>query len=558
MPEVVVGGGLVVRVRNQEGRVKEFDFGVLACPEPMRRSLAVCFERLAPGWSAHLTAQTMWIDVRRFVAFLGGLDSMPADLEELTVAVAKRWRASCIGTAAGRTTLAQIRGLLRTDPRLKDGPVGLEVSRRLPRPEYTGRSFSPAERDLARITARRQVRAALSRIGENAALLADWQADRLPAKSRQAAIGSVLEHLAATGRVPETMTAVGRHVRNAKLLGGAGPLATWGRLYPSRFEAVALAVLMADTFGWNLSVMNRMPAPVARPSAGTDGPTVWEMRVEKRRAGAGRWWSTEYVTDSGADSPGRLITQALQLTWFARELAGRLVPGMDNLLVFRTGKPGTSADYLDRPRPAGPLMFGIDSQDGVRWGRQAGLPGSPFQRVRRVTVVREGPLQHSRSTHESVYVLPDRQVQDASRKVFAAGAEAAAGQARAHFAGQVSALPDPGHRVTGTVDCADESTSAWPDGTGGCAADFLLCLACPNAHVHPGHHPRLAVLAEYLRGLASVVPEEEFDVRWRDHLIRLDDLSLRIGPAAWSAARRQADDRDHALIRLLLKGDLTP
>ncbi|GAA2644531.1 hypothetical protein [Streptomyces lunalinharesii] len=44
------------------------------------------------------------------------------------------------------------------------------------------------------------------------------------------------------------------------------------------------------------------------------------------------------------------------------------------------------------------------------------------------------------------------------------------------------------------MDCADETTSPWPAWDGDCGADFLLCLACRNVHVHPGHHPRLAPL----------------------------------------------------------------
>jgi hypothetical protein len=43
-----------------------------------------------------------------------------------------------------------------------------------------------------------------------------------------------------------------------------------------------------------------------------------------------------------------------------------------------------------------------------------------------------------------------------------------------------------------TADCADETASPWPARDGGCGADFLLCLGCPNSHVHPGHYPRLA------------------------------------------------------------------
>lgn len=101
-------------------------------------------------------------------------------------------------------------------------------------------------------------------------------------------------------------------------------------------------------------------------------------------------------------------------------------------------------------------------------------------------------MQHTRGTHESVYMLPDQRVQRASQGVFEDGAHEALAQARAVvLAAKITDGPDPSHQETAIVDCADETTSPWPDPEGGCGADFLLCLACTNAHVHPGHHPGL-------------------------------------------------------------------
>ncbi|MEV5240176.1 hypothetical protein AB0K89_13860 [Streptomyces cinnamoneus] len=62
-------------------------------------------------------------------------------------------------------------------------------------------------------------------------------------------------------------------------------------------------MLLTDRFAWNLSVYDCMAAPVAAPSAGQTGPVTYRVQVEKRRAGAGRWFSTENITDSGASSP---------------------------------------------------------------------------------------------------------------------------------------------------------------------------------------------------------------------------------------------------------------
>jgi hypothetical protein len=134
-------------------------------------------------------------------------------------------------------------------------------------------------------------------------------------------------------------------------------------------------------------------------------------------------------------------------------------------------------------------------------------------------------MQHAQGTHESVYVLPDQRVQRASRDVFEAGATEALHQATAVvFGGRITAEPDPDHQETATADCADEGASPWPAPDGSCGADFLLCLGCRNAHVHPGHHPRLAHLHQQLQGLRSALDDRIWRERWNSHLMRLEDL----------------------------------
>jgi hypothetical protein len=84
------------------------------------------------------------------------------------------------------------------------------------------------------------------------------------------------------------------------------------------------------------------------------------------------------------------------------------------------------------------------------------------------------PGQHSQDTHDRHYVLPDERVRAEAIEVIAA--------------------------------CSGTRDSPWPAGDGGRGASFLMCLACPNARVHPGHHPRLAHLHEALASLRSVLP----------------------------------------------------
>ncbi|MGW4101657.1 hypothetical protein [Streptomyces sp. NPDC004976] len=104
----------------------------------------------------------------------------------------------------------------------------------------------------------------------------------------------------------------------------------------------------------------------------------------------------------------------------------------------------------------------------------------------------------------------------------------------------------------------DEESSPWPDPSGGCGADFLLCLFCENSRVHTGHHPRLALLRRQLISLRSSWPERLWRKRWDEHLQRLDDLRSKVNESTWDAALARITDRDHMIVDHLLKGDLTP
>jgi hypothetical protein len=558
----LAASGLVVTVVNKAGHEKAFDFVGLPVPGPMQRSLAAAFAAQSRRWSGHASADGYWRRLRLFARFLSGQADPPDDLDGLTVALLKRWRAAHVGTNDGRHAMAVIRALLRQDPRLRSGPVADELARRIPNPRPSGKSYDEAERERVMLAARRQFRAALQRIGKNASLLQRWQAGELPEGSREWRLGQVLSHLAQAGDVPRVTGPSGRtNMAGKGLLGGQRPEQTWARLFLTRMELTALAVLLTDRFGWNLAVLDRMPAPVRTPSAGETATITHQVQVEKRRRGGGHWFSTENITDSGAGSPGRLITQALEATFHGRTLAARLAPGTDLLMTARTSMPRRRQHQdLDRPRAVGPLIFGISSYDAYDWPRRHNLGGSPFLRTRRTTVTREGrPLQHARGTHESIYVLPNSHVQSASRQVFEDGAYEALEQARAAvFGGHLGAEPDPAHQETATADCADEAASPWSAPDGGCGADFLLCLGCPNAHVHPGHYPRLAHLHQQVRSLRTALPDQAWTVRWHDHLQRLEDLRDKTGASAWNSALARVTSADRALVSLLLKGNLSP
>ncbi|WP_327172584.1 hypothetical protein [Streptomyces sp. NBC_01336] len=550
-------------VTNKAGHKKNYDFAELPVAEPMQHALATAFAARSRVWTSHLTAENYWRKIGLFAEFLSELDSPPDDLDDLTVAVLQSWRDRHISTSTGKSVLSLVRAVLQRDPRIAAGPVADELARRIPKPTPSKQGYEASERDRVMLAAERQFRAAWLRIGENTRLLNRWREGRVPEGSREWRISEVLDHIARTGEAPRTFhPRGGSSVTNRHLLGGWGPEKTWGRLFLTREELTALAVVLTGRFGWNLSVYDRMPVPTAAPSAGETASVTYQVQVEKRRAGGGRWFSTENITDSGADSAGRLITRALEATAHARNLVGRLKPGTDLLMAARDHRSEPEHGDLDRPAPVGPVSFGVSDDMGKRWSRSHKLGGSPFQRSRRTAVTAEKrPLQHTQGTHESTYVLPDKKVQRASRDDFEDGAlEALEKALAAVFGGKVTDKPDREHQETATVDCQDEESSPWPAPAGGCGADFLLCLACSNAHVHPGHHPRLAHLHQQIVSLRSVLDDHTFGERWNDHLLRLEDLrsDKKVGPVAWKAALARVSDTDRTIVQLLLKEDLAP
>ncbi len=216
--------------------------------------------------------------------------------------------------------------LVVLNDRLQAGPVADELARRSRKPRSRTQSYGEAELDRVTIAARRRFRAALQRINENAVRLQQWRNGALTEGSGEWIAGEGLDILARTGDLP-------RHARKdgqpgnveARYRNALGTVA-WQRLFLTREEAVALGVLLLAEFGWNLSVISGLEVPMASPDQGEDGHPTYRIPLEKRRRGPGRHHETRNVTDHGAGSPGRLITQALEATRFARAIAAGLAP----------------------------------------------------------------------------------------------------------------------------------------------------------------------------------------------------------------------------------------
>jgi hypothetical protein len=143
-------------------------------------------------------------------------------------------------------------------------------------------------------------------------------------------------------------------------------------------------------------------------------------------------FETRNVTDDGAASAGRLITEALEATRFARTLVEELAPGTDRLIVWHAAWPGSRHKDLDRLPPVGRFHFGVTSENATDWALSQGLSGSPFRRGRRTVnaLDRRQPGQNSQDTHDRHYVLVDKRVQAEAVEDISAWASRDAGRAR--------------------------------------------------------------------------------------------------------------------------------
>jgi hypothetical protein len=567
-PEYLVAdgqGNLVVRHYNRDDKVREYDFAELPVAGPMQASLAAVFAaRCTPGrLSTHVSSESYWVFLRQFAEFLARQQPPPRDLDELTPRMIRQWRAG-LPPRSGYNNFRVLGGMLREDARLQAGPVADELARYYKRPRSRVQSYSETQLDRVTVVARRQFRAALRRISDNSIHLQRWRDGELAEGSTDWVIGEGLDSIARTGDLPRYRlnknggrTVQGRY-RDA--FRQAADSAPWLRLFLTREEAAALGVLLLAEYGWNLSVISQLEVPRASPDQGEDGHPTYRIVLVKPRRGPGRHYESRNVTDEGAASPGRLITQALEATRFARAIVEELAPGTNRLIVWRSANPRRRRESTESHPPVGRLFgFGVSRETANEWARSEGLDGSPFQRGRRTVLAldRREPGQHSQETHDRVYVLTDDRVRAGAVEVIAAGAEDAAD--RAHKAVLAAELRDrsvPGDIETATADCSSFYDSPWPAPDGGCGASFLICLACLNARIHPGHHPRLAHLHEALGSLRSVLSPAVWAAHWRDTYDRLEDLKQRLGERLWAQGLSRVTDADREIITHLLTGSL--
>ncbi|MEU8205881.1 hypothetical protein [Streptosporangium sp. NPDC049046] len=553
--------GLVVEHRDRKGRIATYDFGTLPIAPALQRSWAVVFAAFcAPGggWDSRHTSEDMWWLLGQFARSLAEHDCPPTEVDELTPA---HWAAWLIkipvdkGGGYGKTT--RISGFLRADPRLR-ADTRQALAKRMQKLKPQEKAFTEEEFHEVRTKARRMFRAAHLRIQENTRILDDWRSGRLEERSEQWLLGEALDVLARTGDVPRAARVDNNGSqrvdhRYVKALGGEDAYFTWKRLYLNRMEAAALAVLLAAEFGLNATTVEEMATPRATPDSGEGGSPTYRLELEKRRRDSGRHFETRNVTDLGADTSGRLITQALEATAHARTFIRGCGSDVDRLLLWRAHHTPRSNETVLR---VGPFGAGLHRKALQDWGTLTGLGASPMRRLRKTTNVlhRRAPSQNSQDTHDRVYVVTEPQAQQAAVPVIAEGAADALEAARRTVVAQLADTRRDGDQGTATADCCGYRNSPFAPRGQACDASFLLCLACPNARITPDHHPRLVLLHKALDDLRGVLHPDVWAEDWDDAHARLADLRQRLGEPTWQAATAEISPADHDLVHDLLNG----
>lgn len=542
---------VLVHIDEKGYRQAVYDFTKLPVSGAMQRSLAAIFaDRLGPvgPWRQIATSHEIFGLLKTFARFLAALDAPPDDIAALTPAIWRAWVLGRPANALGAKQVSKVASFLRLDPRLPSETRNISL-KPANRPEPTENAYTPEEFENITKCAALNFRAAWRRISENRRLLAAWRSDELTAGTDEWRIGEILDHLAGCGDVPFRVKGNGQrdvHPAVARLLGGSTGEFTWRRLYLSNIEIVSLAVLLVAKHGWNSTTVAELRTPDT--VAEDERQVIYRIELEKRRRHPPHRYETRNLADWGPNSPGRLITRAVEASAAGRDLLSARGEPTDRLLVSRNSR--TRGGEIA-------LQIGYDYNDIQRWVSMTGVRVN-LRRVRRTVVImhQKVPTQHSRDTHDQVYVLRDPATHKQAASVIVDGVSDAIDHARQVVRARIDRDENTSDSATDTVtaNCSDYRHSPFSAHGSACRASFLLCLACPNAVVTPRHVPRLAYLHLILEQLRGVLDPGVWDHDWREHYRRLTDLrDTAFTPTEWADALRRLSAADRAVIDDLLR-----
>ena len=581
-PASIDPSGLVLTVFGEGGGIERIvDFTGAPGSPTLRRALLQALDALSgPGrrWRSGLSVRGASLAARSFLAFTAALDDAPHVADHLTAAMVTGWRDSLRPAAKQASHFGLMRHvLLATEGLAPSTARALGVRVRRPPNRGEPRSYSIEEFARIRATAKPVFAAGLARIRANRTHLSRWYTGEFAAGSPDFVLGELLDSVLRTGDVPRRGRggkSKGVGEAHHRVLGGAGPQHTWGRLFLTGEELYALAVLLVAAEGWNRSVLEAMTVPTHHPAA-ADEIQIHLVQIDKRRRPPRLRHTSNNLVDDGPGSAGRLMGQAIEATELARLSLGLLGAPSDRLLICR----GYRADTAHCG-----FLLGAPKEGARRLSRRTALTGDDgkirpvqLQPLRRTVQVRlhRSPAQNSRDTHDSLYVLRDASTSAHAADTVARGLGDALTHARtvtamrmllgddAQVLFELADHPDLARAVL--AGRADTATGACTDFTGGphapagqpCPASFLSCLACRNAVATRRHLPRLVYLHRCLESLRGAVSQAVWELDWREHHQRLSALLNAHTTAVEREAHLQAvSAHDKSLIDRLLRRKL--
>lgn len=578
-----------VKFTDEGGETHSFALGDLTAHSGLLDELvaAVVSGSSAGGrWRTRSTVEAAVSMARQLALYLTAEYPQVCSIADISPEVWWAWRRSREESSRWPGAINLARCLLAESPKLPDTTRrALRAKASKPRqrlPEND--AYSRAEFTRIQTVAKAQIRKASTRIANNLKALNRFQETGtpgilvIPGRTRESwTSGSLLDYLSRHAAMPSTHVA--RKAVSMGVFDLQGVTNPAQALFPSILEIYCLMVLLTCERGFNLSVMNNLTVDSFTSSDPVGEESVHTVVVDKPRRGSKRY-STEILTGEA----GKLWDTAVRITQPCREALQALGTPSDRLLIAHRQK---------NMREGGPFrsdwMFaGIGEHTMEPFGLLAD-DGSPLRvSLRRLRlseqVLNQRARQNSDSVSEDVYRHRDSSAPDIAAETIIEGQQDALDHAQATVSVRVLTAaevtqarrdPEPvasklgvsvvtlklilaGQLDTPTCSCIDFRASPFAEGAGDpCPASFLACLACPNSVLTPAHLPRLVALRDALDNVATIVPENRWQLSYAEHYGRLTTLLRSNATAAEIAAARQsATDADRTLVEELLSRSL--
>ena len=563
-PPELDSDGYAVTVRSADGGARVLSFRDMACepyPQELLRTLIAAMAwACGPtgGWDSYHSAYRGWQVVRRLIRYLAEAHPDVTTVDALTPEIWWDCRAMFLAATKQGGAISPIRKLLRHCDRL---PATTRVALRTRSPSQGRRKYAAHTRsEYARIwrVARRVFRLGRDRIRANCRLRDRYRAGLEPPDSlrvliggKEWTIGAICDWIANTGVMPPGRINEPHNTRAREALGVAKRTSLRTALFPTPEEIYAAMILFVCERGFNVSVLARMRVGDGElaPSPSVKQRLV-RLNIDKPRRGDDRHSS---VTLVGREA--LLWEQTVAMTSAVRDALATRGYEEDHLFVAGSRTLGTAhatrGFFTDWS-----TTNGVQAASRGWHGRvpMTSADGAPMRvslaRLRLTEVVINGePRQHSRSTNERVYTLPDPYTIEAARPTVLQGLNDALVDATQRVvarivtdddldvptlvemfhiteeqARQVAVKLPTGQLGTATIDCADFEHSPHPDDAGGlCTASFLLCFVCPNGILREARLPRVLALRAALAAKARSSSAAARESYYRRVIAQIDD-----------------------------------